>query len=203
MGVVQVTSNLNNLTMKFFVLLAAIGAASAASSNAVTCDECQQGAAALVDHLLTSESLDEQAGFIKALVCPETADPAACEAAVDMWFADMATASTTTLSSMVMSAPDLVFARRPPSSPHVTGLARSAPTFLPELLTTCPILPLLMKELHTFRETASVARMDTLTTALTPSAALFHLPCQFLPRSSLNRPLSFAKKLLVFAKLPI
>merc|ERR1711915_193628 len=119
MGVVQVTSNLNNLTMKFFVLLAAIGAASAASSNAVTCDECQQGAAALVDHLLTSESLDEQAGFIKALVCPETADPAAREAAVDMWFADM------------------VFARRPPSSPHVTGLARSALTFLPELLTTC------------------------------------------------------------------
>merc|ERR1711915_146656 len=188
MGVVQVTSNLNNLTMKFFVLLAAIGAASAASSNAVTCEECQQGAAALVDHLLTSESLDEQAGFIKALVCPETADPPA---------------STTTLSSMVMSAPDLVFARRPPSSPHVTGLARSALTFLPELLTTCPILPLLMKELHTFRETASVARMDTLTTALTPSAALFHVPCQFLPRSSLNRPLSFAKKLLVFAKLPI
>merc|ERR1711915_28070 len=83
MGVVQVTSNQNNLTMKFFVLLAAIGAASAASSNAVTCEECQQGAAALVDHLLTSESLDEQAGFIKALVCPE--------AAVDMWFADMAT----------------------------------------------------------------------------------------------------------------
>merc|ERR1712228_656642 len=91
MGVVQVNFQPNNLTMKFFVLLAAIGAASAASSNAVTCDECQQGAAALVDRLLTSESLDEQAGFIKALVCPETADPAACEAAVDMWFADMAT----------------------------------------------------------------------------------------------------------------
>merc|ERR1711915_687220 len=51
-------------------------------------------------------------------------------------------ASTTTLSLMVMSAPDLVFARRPPSSPHVTGLARSVLTFLPELLTTCPILPI-------------------------------------------------------------
>merc|ERR1719474_1420098 len=66
-------------------------------------------------------------------------------------------ASTTTLSSMVMSAPDLVFARRPPSSPHVTGLARSALTFLPELLTTCPILPLLMKELHTFRAIVPLA----------------------------------------------
>ena len=32
--------------MKFLVLLAAIGCASAASSNAVTCEECQEGAGA-------------------------------------------------------------------------------------------------------------------------------------------------------------
>jgi hypothetical protein len=34
----------SKLIMKFLVLLAAIGCASAASSNAVTCDECQAGA---------------------------------------------------------------------------------------------------------------------------------------------------------------
>merc|ERR1712154_540084 len=91
MGVVQVNFQPKQLDNEVLRPLAAIGAASAASSNAVTCEECQQGAAALVDHLLTSESLDEQAGFLKALVCPETADPAACEANVDMWFPDMAT----------------------------------------------------------------------------------------------------------------
>merc|ERR1712024_183999 len=79
------------LTMKFLVLLAAVGYASAASSNAVTCEECQAGAAALVDRLLSEASLTEQGEILKALVCPQTADPASCQAAVDMWFGDMAT----------------------------------------------------------------------------------------------------------------
>jgi len=77
--------------MKFLVLLAAVGYASAASSNAVTCEECQAGAAALVDRLLSEASLTEQGEILKALVCPQTDDPASCEAAVDMWFGDMAT----------------------------------------------------------------------------------------------------------------
>ena len=73
--------------MKFLVLLAAIGCASAASSNAVTCDECQAGAgkwfsilygdftiliaAALVDHLLSDASIAEQGAILKAVVCPQ------------------------------------------------------------------------------------------------------------------------------------
>merc|ERR1712013_528316 len=44
--------------------------------------------------------------------------------------------STTTLFLKLMSAPVLVSARKPPSSPPVTGLVRSAPTSLQELLTT-------------------------------------------------------------------
>merc|ERR1711944_93056 len=90
MGVVTQNFHLKQLTMKLFLVLAAVGAASAASSNAVTCEECQKGAADLVDHLLTPESLGEQAGFLKVLVCPQTPDPAGCEAAVDQWFPDMA-----------------------------------------------------------------------------------------------------------------
>merc|ERR1711915_108043 len=120
-----------------------------------------------------------------------------------MWFADMATCiynhfviDGDVCSRLGLCKKASIFTPRDWTCEECTDI-------LAKLLTTCPILPLLMKELHTFRETASVARMDTLTTALTPSAALFHLLCQFLPRSSLNRPLSFAKKLLVFAKLPI
>merc|ERR1719402_1484282 len=52
--------------------------------------KCQAGAAALVDRLLSDASLAEQGEILKALVCPQTADPANCEAAVDMWFGDMA-----------------------------------------------------------------------------------------------------------------
>ena len=72
------------------MLLAAVGYASAASSYAVTCEECQAGAAGLVDHLLTDASLAEQGEFVKALVCPQLPDQADCEANVDMWFPDMA-----------------------------------------------------------------------------------------------------------------
>merc|ERR1711982_173115 len=89
-SVVTQNFHLKQLTMKLFLVLAAVGAASAASSNAVTCEECQKGAADLVDHLLTPESLGEQAGFLKVLVCPQTPDPSCCEAAVDQWFPDMA-----------------------------------------------------------------------------------------------------------------
>merc|ERR1711892_233783 len=69
MGAVQESSPNPNLKMKFLVLLAAIGCASAASSNAVTCDECQAGAAALVDHLLSDASLAEQGAILKGVVC--------------------------------------------------------------------------------------------------------------------------------------
>merc|ERR1711872_318738 len=75
---VQQTPTHTKLKMKFLVLLAAVGYASAASSNAVTCEECQAGAAGLVDHLLTDASLAEQGEFVKALVCPQLHDPASC-----------------------------------------------------------------------------------------------------------------------------
>merc|ERR1711872_759505 len=67
---VQQTPTHTKLKMKFLVLLAAVGYASAASSNAVTCEECQAGAAGLVDHLLTDASLAEQGELVKALVYP-------------------------------------------------------------------------------------------------------------------------------------
>merc|ERR1711892_677666 len=90
MGAVQESSPNPKLKMKFLVLLAAISCASAASSNAVTCDECQAGAAALVEHLLSEASIAEQGAILKAVVCPQLDDAAACEASIDMWFADMA-----------------------------------------------------------------------------------------------------------------
>merc|ERR1711892_1316966 len=150
--------------------------------NAVTCEECQEGAAGLVDHLLTEESLAEQGSFLKALVCPQLDDVAACEANVDMWFPDMPAASTTTSSLREMSAAGLDSARRLPSSPRVTGPAKSAPMFLPEPLHTWLMKPPLPRQLSTSREIASVARMDTLMIAPTLSPPLLLLPCQFLPR---------------------
>merc|ERR1739838_942861 len=108
MGAVQESSPNPNLKMKFLVFLAAISCASAASSNAVTCDECQAGAAALVDHLLTEDSIAEQGEILKAIVCPATSDPAGCEANIDMYFGDMAGCIYNHLSLKVMSVPDLV-----------------------------------------------------------------------------------------------
>merc|ERR1739838_1138580 len=90
MGVYNKKQN-PKLKMKFLVLLAAIGCASAASSNAVTCDECQAGAAALVDHLLSDASIAEQGAILKAVVCPQLDDAAGCEVVIDTWFGDIAT----------------------------------------------------------------------------------------------------------------
>merc|ERR1739838_880363 len=90
MGQSKKANPILKLKMKFLVFLAAISCASAASSNAVTCDECQAGAAALVDHLLTEDSIAEQGEILKAIVCPATSDPAGCEANIDMYFGDMA-----------------------------------------------------------------------------------------------------------------
>merc|ERR1712121_448501 len=163
MGVVTQNFHLKQLTMKLFLVLAAVGAASAASSNAVTCEECQKGAADLVDHLLTPESLGEQAGFLKVLVS----------------------------------------ARRCLCSPPVTGPAKNALTSLPGQPITClPTRPL-PKELSTSRENAFVDRPDTQMTVPTLFPESFPWLCQFSPRSSTNRLLSFAKMLLVFVRFEI
>merc|ERR1712061_300875 len=90
MGVVEETPTHIKLKMKLLVLLATIGYASAASSHAVTCEECQDGAQALVDHLLSDASLAEQGAIVKAIVCPQLPPEANCDANVDMWFPDMA-----------------------------------------------------------------------------------------------------------------
>merc|ERR1712179_800647 len=80
----------------------AVGYASAASSNAVTCEECQAGAAALVDKLLSAPRLLTQQVVRQLLTCGSVT-----------WLA----ASTTTLFLKLMFALVLVSARRPPSSP--------------------------------------------------------------------------------------
>merc|ERR1739838_118932 len=90
MGQSKKANPILKLKMKFLVLLAAISCASAASSNAVTCDECQAGAAALVTHILSDESIAEQVAILKAVVCPQLDDAEGCEASLDMWFGDMA-----------------------------------------------------------------------------------------------------------------
>merc|ERR1719320_2054594 len=86
-------------------------------------------------------------------------------------------ASTTTLFLKLMSALVSVSARKPPSSPPVTGPVRSAPTSLHELLTTWLLMKPLPKVLNICRENAFVARTDTLTTAvpLSPPSSLW--PC--------------------------
>merc|ERR1711874_806250 len=191
------------LTMKLLVLLAAIGYASAASSHAVTCDECQAGAQGLVDRLLSEESLAEQGAILKAIVCPQLDDPAGCEANVDMWFGDMATCiyNHFVLEGDVCSR--LGLCKKASIFTPVTGLARNVPMSLPGLLTTWQLRTPSLRVLSTSRETVSVARMDTLMTVLLLSLPLCLLLCQFLLEFSWNRLLSFARRLLVFARLKI
>merc|ERR1712013_504095 len=92
--------------------------------------------------------------------------------------------STTTLFLKLMSALVLVSARKPPSSPPVTGPVRSAPTSLQGLLTTWLLMKPSPKVLNICKENASVARTDTLTTAvpLSPPSSLW--PCLSLLVSS-------------------
>merc|ERR1711862_768360 len=203
MGVVTQNFHLKQLTMKLFLVLAAVGAASAASSNAVACEECQKGAADLVDHLLTPESLGEQAGFLKVLVCPQTPDPAGCEAAVDQWFPDMANCIYThfVLDGDVCSR--LGLCKKMSMFTPRDWTAKNALTSLPGQPITClPTRPL-PKELSTSRENAFVDRLDTQMTVPTLFPESFPLLCQFSPRSSTNRLLSFAKMLLVFVRFEI
>merc|ERR1712071_663136 len=151
---------------KFLVLLAAIGCASAASSNAVTCDECQAGAAALVEHLLSEASIAEQGAILKAVVCPQLDDAAGCEASIDMWFADS------------------VSARRLPSSPPVIGHVKNALMFLPELPPSYPKKKPSPWVLNIFKEIASVVQMGTPVTVETLFLPLYLSPCQSLHKLS-------------------
>merc|ERR1712154_718735 len=149
--------------------------------------------------LLSEESLAEQGAILKAIVCPQLD-------VKPMWTCGSVTwqhASTTTSSWKVMSAPALGSARRPPSSPPVTGLARSVPMSLPGLLTTWQLRTPSPRVLSTSRETVSVARMDTLMTVLLLSLLLCLLLCQFLLEFLWNRLWSCARRLLVFARLKI
>merc|ERR1712071_431702 len=156
------------------------GCASAASSNAVTCDECQAGAAALVDHLLSDASLAEQGAILKAVVCPQLDDAASCEGAIDMWFGDMASCIYNHFILEGDVPPGSVSARRLPSSPPVTGLVRNALTFLPELLPSFPRKKPSPWVLNIFKEIASVAQMGTPLTVLTLFLPLYLSPCQSL-----------------------
>merc|ERR1712090_55646 len=85
MGLLYRTDS-HHYTMKFLLLIAAIGFASAA----VTCDECKAAAAGLVERLTTDASLEEQAGILIATICPQAPDAAACEAAITEWWDDIA-----------------------------------------------------------------------------------------------------------------
>merc|ERR1739838_1222552 len=182
MGQSKKANPILKLKMKFLVLLAAISCASAASSNAVTCDECQAGAAALVEHLLSDASIAEQGAILKAVVCPQLDDATGCEALLTCGLETWPAASTTTLSLKVMSAPDLVSARRLPSSPPVIGPVKNALTFLPELLPSCPKKRPSPWVLNIFKEIASVAQMGTLLTVETLFLPLYLSPCQSLHR---------------------
>eukprot|EP00091_Calanus_sinicus_P007111 TRINITY_DN17_c0_g1_i4.p1 TRINITY_DN17_c0_g1~~TRINITY_DN17_c0_g1_i4.p1 ORF type:complete len:219 (-),score=77.20 TRINITY_DN17_c0_g1_i4:36-605(-) len=186
--------------MKFLVLLAAIGCASAASSNAVTCDECQAGAAGLVDHLLSEASLAEQGEILKAIVCPQLEDADACMAAIDAYFGDMASCiyNHFVLEGDVCSR--LGLCKKASIFTHVTGLVKNVPMFSPELLPTCLRMRPLPRVLSISRESASVARMDTLLTAPTSLLMFFLSPCQSLLEFWLIKLLNFAKKLLVSVK---
>merc|ERR1739838_1260739 len=195
MGAVQESSANPQLKMKFLVLLAAIGCASAASSNAVTCDECQAGAAALVDHLLSDASLAEQGAILKAVVCPQLDDAASCEGAIDMWFGDMASCiyNHFILEGDVCSR--LGLCKKAAIFTPVTGLVKNALTFLPELPPSCPKKKPSPWVLNIFKEIASVAQMGTPLTVQTSFLPLYLSPCQSLHRLWSNKLLSFAKKL--------
>merc|ERR1712029_477119 len=89
MGKYLLSSRSKTHTMKYFVLsLAAIVAVS--GSGVPTCDECKTAAAGLVDHLLSEESIGEQVGALKELVCPQVPAEVDCEGALDTYYPDMA-----------------------------------------------------------------------------------------------------------------
>merc|ERR1711964_57155 len=118
-----------------------------------------------------------------------------------MWFGDMATCIYNHFVLEGMSAPDLDSARRPPSSPHVTGLARSVPMSWQGLLTTWQLRTPSLRVLSTSRESVSVARMDTLLNVVTWLLVLCLLLCLSLLEFLWNRLWSSARRLLVFARL--
>merc|ERR1712076_114098 len=72
--------------MKLLLLFAAIGYTSAA----VTCDECKDAAAGLVDRLTSEASIAEQTEVLIAALCPASPDPVMCEKGMNMWWGAMA-----------------------------------------------------------------------------------------------------------------
>merc|ERR1712047_169749 len=74
--------------MKVLLLAATLAIASAAF--APSCEECNQAAAGLLTRLTSAESIAEQTGILISQVCPQAAEPVACEAAFVQWWGDMA-----------------------------------------------------------------------------------------------------------------
>merc|ERR1712088_200993 len=72
------------------VLLFAATLAIASAAFAPSCEECNQAAAGLLTRLASAESIAEQTGILISQVCPQAAEPAACEAAFVQWWGDMA-----------------------------------------------------------------------------------------------------------------
>merc|ERR1719400_188205 len=72
------------------VLLFAATLAIASAAFAPSCEECNQAAAGLLTRLTSAESIAEQTGILISQVCPQAAEPAACEAAFVQWWGDMA-----------------------------------------------------------------------------------------------------------------
>merc|ERR1712228_1110344 len=76
------------VAMKVLFIAATLALASA--GFAPSCDECNAAAQGLLTRLTSAESIAEQTGILISQVCPQAAEPVACEAAFVQWWGDMA-----------------------------------------------------------------------------------------------------------------
>merc|ERR1712176_221582 len=84
MGVVKFILSLYTENMKVFCLV--LSSLLATTLAEVTCDDCTAATGALIDRLLSEDSIAEQVTIVGATVCPSMPDPAACEEYLTTWW---------------------------------------------------------------------------------------------------------------------
>merc|ERR1712098_416496 len=102
----------------------------------VTCDDCQTATGALIDRLLSEDSIAEQVTIVGATVCPSLPDPAGCEEYLATWWGD---AADCLFNFIADSNPcgTLGFCKRRPTPCPRTGPVTSALMCWPACLPTC------------------------------------------------------------------
>merc|ERR1711936_1282093 len=82
------TEKVTEVEMKALFIAATLTLTSA--GFAPSCVECNAAAKGLLDRLTSAESIEEQIEVLISKICPQAADPAACEPTFDRWWSDAA-----------------------------------------------------------------------------------------------------------------